>query len=85
MPSCGAPPIRGNHASAKPGAFGPGPLTKGSGPVRANERVQTNAAGQVVLKLKTPWRGSTTHLVKLPPGLVSGWPRWCRGRDNISQ
>jgi len=25
-------------------------------PVLANERVQTNAAGQVVLKLKTPWR-----------------------------
>jgi hypothetical protein len=25
--------------------------------------VQTNAAGQVVLKLKTPWRDGTTHLV----------------------
>ena len=25
-------------------------------PALANERVQTNAAGQVVLKLKTPWR-----------------------------
>ena len=32
----------------------------------ANERVQTNAAGQVVLKLKTPWRDSTTHLVMSP-------------------
>ena len=32
----------------------------------ANERVQTNAAGQVVLKLKTPWRDGTTHLVMSP-------------------
>ena len=31
-------------------------------PAVANERVQTNAAGQVVLKLKTPWRDGTTHL-----------------------
>jgi hypothetical protein len=28
--------------------------------------VQTNAAGQVVLKLKTPWRDGTTHLVMSP-------------------
>ena len=35
-------------------------------PALANERVQTNAAGQVVLKLKTPWRDGTTHLVMLP-------------------
>jgi len=29
--------------------------------------VQTNAVGQVVLKLKTPWRdGGTTHLVMSP-------------------
>ena len=32
----------------------------------ANERVQTNAAGQVVLKLKTAWRDGTTHLVMSP-------------------
>ena len=32
----------------------------------ANERVQCNAAGQVVLKLKTPWRDGTTHLVMSP-------------------
>ena len=31
-------------------------------PALATERVQTNAAGQVVLKLKTPWRDGTTHL-----------------------
>ena len=35
-------------------------------PVLANERGQTNAAGQVVLKLKTPWRDGTTHLVMTP-------------------
>ena len=35
-------------------------------PALANERVQTNAAGQVVLKLKTPWRDGTTHLVLSP-------------------
>jgi len=34
-----------------------------SRPALANERVQTNAAGQVVLKLKTAWRDGTTHLV----------------------
>ena len=35
-------------------------------PALANERVQTNAAGQVVLKLKTPWRDGPTHLVMSP-------------------
>ena len=30
-------------------------------PALANERVQCNAAGQVVLKLKTLWRDGTTH------------------------
>ncbi len=35
-------------------------------PALANERVQPNAAGQVVLKLKTPWRDGTTHLVMNP-------------------
>jgi hypothetical protein len=35
-------------------------------PALANERVQTNAAGQIVLKLKTPWRDGTTHLVTSP-------------------
>ena len=30
-------------------------------PALANERVQCNAAGLVVLKLKTPWRDGTTH------------------------
>ena len=35
-------------------------------PALANERVQTNAAGQVVLRLKTPWRDGTTDLA---PGI----------------
>ena len=35
-------------------------------PALANERVQTNAAGQVVLKLKTAWRDGTAHLVMSP-------------------
>jgi Putative transposase len=35
-------------------------------PALAIERVQTNAAGQVVLKMRTPWRDGTTHLVMSP-------------------
>ena len=35
-------------------------------PALANERVQTSAAGQVVLTLKTHWRDGTTHLVMSP-------------------
>ena len=32
----------------------------------SNERVQCNAAGQVVLKLKTPWHDNTRHLMMSP-------------------
>ena len=35
-------------------------------PALANERVQCYAAGQVVLKLKTPWRDGTTRPVMSP-------------------
>ena len=35
-------------------------------PALANERVRTNAAGQLVLKLKTPWRDGTAHWVMSP-------------------
>ena len=35
-------------------------------PALANERVQTSAAGQVVLKLKTAWRDGTTRLAMSP-------------------
>ena len=41
-------------------------------PALANERVQTNAAGQVVLKLKTPWRDGITHLVTCPMEFMHG-------------
>jgi hypothetical protein len=34
-------------------------------PALANERIKVNAAGQVELKLKTPWTDSTTHQVLL--------------------
>ena len=34
-----------------------------TGPAVAYKRVQCDASGQVVLKLKTPWRDCTTHLV----------------------
>jgi hypothetical protein len=35
-------------------------------PSLSDERVQLNSAGQVELKLKTPWRDGTTHLVMSP-------------------
>ncbi|MDP1962498.1 MAG: transposase, partial [Reyranella sp.] len=35
-------------------------------PALSDERVQLNAAGQIELKLKTPWRDGTTHLVMSP-------------------
>jgi hypothetical protein len=35
-------------------------------PALVNGRVQTNAAGQVVPKLKTAWRDGTAHLVMSP-------------------
>ena len=40
-------------------------------PALANERVQTNAPGQVVLKLKTPWRGAAKVIVD-----NQKWPEW---------
>jgi hypothetical protein len=35
-------------------------------PALSDERVQLNGAGHVELKLKTPWRDGTTHLVVSP-------------------
>jgi Putative transposase len=35
-------------------------------PALANERVQCNTAGQVVLKLKAPWHDGSTYLVMSP-------------------
>ena len=53
-------------------------------PALSDERVQLNAAGQVELKLKTPWRDGTTLLPasrgrdarKQPVAAVSSWPLW---------
>lgn len=45
-------------------------------PVLANERVKTNTAGQVVLKLKTPWRDGTTHLVMSPLEFIQRHIEW---------
>jgi hypothetical protein len=48
-------------------------------PALSDERVRCNAAGQVELKLKTPWRDGTTHLVMTPlefmPRLAAPIPR----------
>ena len=35
-------------------------------PALANDRVRCNEMGQVVLRLKTPWRDGTTHQVMSP-------------------
>ena len=58
---------------AAPGQWpGPSPGTNSpldclcSGSALSDERGQINAAGQVELKLETPWRGGTTHLVMSP-------------------
>ncbi|HEY8707903.1 MAG TPA: transposase [Burkholderiaceae bacterium] len=45
-------------------------------PALANERVQCNAAGQVVLKLETPWRDGTTHLVMSPLEFMQRLAAW---------
>jgi hypothetical protein len=42
------------------------PLSKGRRPALADDRVQCNAAGQVLLRLKTPWRDGATQLVLTP-------------------
>jgi hypothetical protein len=48
-------------------------------PALSDERVQLNGAGQVKVKLKTPRRDGTTHLVMGPPEfMLSDRPRWCR-------
>jgi hypothetical protein len=48
-------------------------------PALSDERIQLNAVGQVELKLKTPWRDGTTHLVMSPlefmPRLAALVPR----------
>ena len=41
-------------------------IERSAGSALANERVQTTAAGQVVVKRTTPWRDGTPLLVILP-------------------
>ena len=47
----------------------------------SDKRVQLNAAGQIELKLKTPWRDGTTHLVMSPLEFMRRLC-WCRGCTN---
>ena len=61
----------GQRSGASPGTNSPlDCLCPGSG--LANERVQTKSAGQVVLKLKTPWRDGTMHPVTSPLEFMQG-------------
>ena len=64
------PPQTGLHAAVRCGADDREALEQLcryiTRPALANSRVQTNAAGQVVLRLKTPWRDGTTDLVMSP-------------------
>lgn len=49
-------------------------------PTTSDERAQLNAADQVELKLKTPWRDGTTHLASCSLEFMHGWRRWYRSR-----
>jgi hypothetical protein len=51
----------------------------------SDERVQINDAGQVELKLMTPWREGTMHLVMPRWSSCTGRQRLCRGRDCTRQ
>jgi hypothetical protein len=53
-------------------------------PALTNERVQTNAAGQVVLKLETVWRDGTTHLVMLPLEFAAAEPANGRSSNRLA-
>lgn len=55
---------------ARPGRRARMPGPQRSGQVPASERVQCNAAGPLVQRLKTPWRDGTTHLEMSPPGFM---------------
>jgi len=50
-------------------------------PAIANERLERDGAGNVVLQLKSAWRDGTTHLVMSPLEFMrAAWPPWCRDR-----
>jgi hypothetical protein len=42
-------------------------------PALLDERVQWNAARQVDLKLKSPWRDGTTHILMYPLEFIGSW------------
>ena len=46
--------------------------------------MQTNAAGQAVLKLKTPWRDGSTHLVMSPLEFMQEAVRLVTGGQSIA-
>ncbi len=53
-------------------------------PAIANERLQRNRAGQVVLQMKSAFRDGTTHVVMSPLEFMQRLgPRWCRVRACI--
>ena len=53
-------------------------------PAIANARLKRNAAGQVVLQLKSAYRDGTTHVVMSRRwNLCSAWRGWCRARACI--
>ena len=53
-------------------------------PAMANERLQRNRAGQVVLQLKSAFHDATTHLVMSPLEFMQRLgPRGCRGHACI--
>jgi hypothetical protein len=51
----------------------------------SDERVQLNTAGQVELKLKTPWRDGTTHLVMSPLEFMQRLAALVRGRGRFGR
>ena len=46
--------------------------------------MQITASGQVELRLKTPWRDGSRHLVMSPIQSLSGWPRWSCSRGCLA-
>ena len=52
-------------------------------PAIANERLERNRAGQVVLRLKSPYEDGTAHIVMEPLEFWSAWRPWCPARVSI--
>jgi hypothetical protein len=45
--------------------------------------VYLKRAGQLVLQLKSPYKGGTTHIIMEPLEFMSARLRWCVGRVYI--